>query len=122
MLLHIYQIFSSLLGYLYFLVHFFFTFMEQFFIGLHIKDMWSAIRSFQAIAIAFSRTVQWITVEYLYLDYLSSVLTNLSVLMNLSLMIDSGDQLVHGGRTDLPTQNLVGVDPLFVVYRISHVA
>ena len=28
-----YQIFSSLLGHLQFFVHFFFTFMEQFFIG-----------------------------------------------------------------------------------------
>ena len=33
MLLHMYQIFSSLLGHLQFFVHFFFTFMEQFFIG-----------------------------------------------------------------------------------------
>ena len=33
MLSYMYQVFSSLLGHLQFFVHFFFTFMEQFFIG-----------------------------------------------------------------------------------------
>ena len=33
MFLHLYQIFSSLQGHLHFFVHFFFTFMEHFFIG-----------------------------------------------------------------------------------------
>ena len=37
MFLHLYQIFSSLQGHLHFFVHFFFTFMEHFFIGHPIR-------------------------------------------------------------------------------------
>ena len=38
MLLHMYQIFSSLLGHLHFFVHFSFTFVGQFFLGHPISD------------------------------------------------------------------------------------
>ena len=39
MFLHLYQIFSSLQGHLHFFVHFFFTFMEHFFIGHPIRTI-----------------------------------------------------------------------------------
>jgi len=63
MFLHLYQIFSSLQGHLHFFVHFFFTFMENFFIGHPIHIAYKA-RNTQG------KSLKMITVRHTFGDEL----------------------------------------------------